>query len=151
MKKKHKSWLALLVVAVLLAALALTARWKQVVSYNIELQDQTGTPLKRDATGTFLDAGGKTVAIITAKPFVLGIVSIQWWTTDEDLPQRFMTPRDALSATEVVIEAKGCHTRRLRIETKREHHGLSLSPHGGGLPYDYVTFEPVVNLVCKAD
>lgn len=147
---KHKPWLALLLLALGVMA-AMAALWKEVVFYNIELQDQTGTPLKGDATGTFLDAGGKTVAIINAKPFVLGIVSIQWWTTDEDLPQRFMTPRDALSATEVVIEAKGCDTRRLRVETKREHHGLSLSPHGGGLPYDYVTFEPVVKLVCKGN
>ena len=147
MKKKRKVWLALL----LLVALAMAWLWKQVVFYNIELQDQTGTPLRRAATGTFLDAGGKTVATIDAKPFVLGIVSIQWWTTDEDLPQRFMTPKDALSAKEVVIEAKGCDTRRLRVETKREHYGLSLSPHGGGLPYSYVTFEPVVKLDCKAD
>jgi hypothetical protein len=144
MKKKHGFWLALLV----LAALATTVPWKQVVFYNIELQDQTGTPLKRDATGTFLDASGKTVATIPAKPFVLGVYSIQWWTTDDDFPQRFMTPEIALSAKEVVIKAKGCDARRLRVEPKRERQGLSLSPHGGGPPFDYVTFEPVVKLDC---
>jgi hypothetical protein len=147
MKRKHRFWLALL----LPAALALAWPWNEVVFFNIELQDQTGTPLKRDATGTFLDAGGKTVATINGKPFVLGVFSINWWTTEQDFPQRFMTPKDALSAREVIIEAKGCETRRLPIETKREYNGLSLSPHGGGLPFDYVTFEPVVKLDCKAD
>jgi hypothetical protein len=147
MKKKYGFWLALL----LLVALATIVPWWQVVFYNIELQDQTGTPLKGDATGTFLDAGGNTVATIHAKPFVLGVYSIQWWTTDQDFPQRFMTPKDALSAKEVLIEAKGCKTRRLSVEIKREHHVLSISPHGGGPPFDYVSFEPVVKLDCQAD
>jgi hypothetical protein len=152
MKGKHGFWLALVVLATLaMVALRKQVIFYQVVSYNIQLQDQTGTPLKGDARGIFLDAGGKTVAIIGATPFVLGIFSIQWWTTDQDFPQRFMRPKDALSATEVVIEAKGCETRRLPVEARREHHGLSLWPHGGGLPYDYFTFEPVVKLNCKTD
>jgi hypothetical protein len=147
MKRKYLFWLAL----VPLLALAVAWPWKQVVSFNIQLQDQSGAHLTREATGTFLDPSGKTIAAITAKPFVLGIFSIQWWTTNEDLPRRFMKPKDALSAKEVVIEAKGCETRRMPVETKREYHGLSLSPHGGGLPYYYVTFEPIVRLDCAAD
>jgi hypothetical protein len=147
MKRKHKVWLGLL----LLAALAMVVLRQEVVFYNIALQDQTGTPLKGDATGTFLDAGGKTIATIKAKPFVQDVFSIQWWTSDDGSQHGLMTPKDALSAKEVVIEAKGCETRRLPVETKREHNGLSLSPHGGGLPYDYVTFEPVVKLECKVD
>ena len=148
MKRKRIVWLALL----LLSAAGFFWLRYDVVFYNIQVQDQAGTPLKVTATGTFLDAGGKPIVTIPSQPFELGVASIRWWTTDQNFPQRFMTPKDALRAKEVLIEAKGCKTVRLRVDTRSTRHGPSIAPHGSGLrPYDYVEFDPIVRLDCRPD